>query len=85
MYSGYQTLFGPKYRVFDVPKDGNYEIKKERKVIEANNNRSGVGALRDNADKLITDNKQRADMLNQFFGSVGSQDDGNIPRHEISS
>ena len=70
----------------------NYEIKKERKVIEANNTgdfykfvnrrlscRSGVGALRDNADKLITDDKQRADMLNQFFGSVGSQDDGNIP------
>jgi len=70
----------------------NYEIKKERKVIEANNTgefykfvnrrlscKSGVGALRDDAGRLITDDKQRADMLNKFFSSVGGQDDGNIP------
>ena len=38
-----------------------------------------MGALRDNAGRLITDDKQRADMLNTFFGSVSSQDDGNIP------
>jgi len=34
--------------------------------------------VRDNADRSITDDKQRAHMLNQFFGSIGSQDDGNI-------
>jgi len=70
---------------------GNHEIKKERKVIEANTGdfykcvnrrlscKSGVGTLCDNAGRLITDDKQRADMLNLFFGSVDSQDDGDIP------
>jgi len=75
----------------------NYEIK-ERKVIEANNTgefykfvnrrlscKSGVGALHDNAGRLITDDKRRADMLNTFFGSVGSQDDGNIPNSNSNS
>jgi len=69
----------------------NYQIKKERQVIAANNAgafykfsnkrlscKSGVGALRDANGNLVTDDRQRADMLNSFFVSVGSCDDGNV-------
>jgi len=41
--------------------------------------KSGVGALRDPNGNLVTDDRQRADMLNSFFVSVGSCDDGNVP------
>ena len=70
----------------------NYEIKKEQQVIRANNTgdfykfvnrrlscKSGIGALRDNTGKLVTDDKQRADMLNSYFSSVGNQDNGTMP------
>ena len=39
--------------------------------------KSGVGALRDNDNKLVVDDKQKADLLNNFFASIGSEDDGN--------
>jgi len=39
--------------------------------------KSGVGALRDNDNKLVVNDKQKADLLNNFFASVGSDDDGN--------
>ena len=38
---------------------------------------SGVGALHDSGHKLVVDDKQKADLLNNFFASVGSDDDGN--------
>ena len=54
-------------------------------MIEANNTgefykfvnwrlscKSGIGALRDNIGRLITDDNQRADMLNTYFSSVDS-------------
>jgi len=65
----------------------NYKIKKEQQVIRANNTgdfykfvnrrlscKRGIGASRDDTDKLVTDDKQRADMLNSYFSSVVSQD-----------
>ena len=39
--------------------------------------KSGVGTLRDNDHKLVVDDKQKADLLNNFFASIGSDDDGN--------
>ena len=39
----------------------------------------GIGALRNNQGEIITSDKQRADLLNDHFGSVCTVDDGNIP------
>ena len=70
----------------------NHEVRRERRVIAENNTgsfykfvnqrlscKSGIGALRDSSGRLVTDDKQRADILNSFFSSVGSQDDGYLP------
>ena len=67
-----------------------YTLTKEKEVIDADNLgkfyrfvnnkmtcKSGVGALRDNDHKLVVDDKHKADLLNNFFASVGSDDDGN--------
>ena len=67
-----------------------YIFTKEKEVIDADNLgkfyrfvnnkmtcKSGVGALRDNDRNLVIDNKQKADLLNNYFASVGSYDDGN--------
>jgi len=64
-------------------------LTKEKEVIDAGNLgkfyrfvnnkmacKSGVGTLRDNGHKLVND-KQKADLMNNFFASVGSDDDGN--------
>jgi len=58
----------------------NYKIKKERNLIATNNTsqffnfvnrklslKSGIGALRNSAGKLVTSDEQRADMLNIYF------------------
>ena len=39
--------------------------------------KSGVGALRDEDHNLVVEDKQKADLLNIFFASIGSLDDGN--------
>jgi len=67
-----------------------YTFTKEKEVTDADdlgkfyrfvNNKmtckSGVGALRDNDNKLVVDDKQKADLLNNFSASIGSEDDGN--------
>ena len=70
----------------------NYEIKKERRVITANDKgsfynfinrkllcKSGIGALRDDTGRLVTGDEQRSSILNQFFSSVGCTDNGVTP------
>ena len=70
----------------------NYEIKKERRVITANNSssfynfinrklscKSGIGALCDDTGRLVTGDEQRSNILNQFFSSVGCTDSGVTP------
>jgi hypothetical protein len=70
----------------------NYEIKRENKVIESNNAGSfynfvnkklackkGVGALRDEQGNTVSNDEQRANMLNQYFSSVCTKDDGLSP------
>ena len=67
-----------------------YILTKEKEVIDADNLgkfyrfvnnkmtcKSGVGTLRDNDHKLVVNDKQKADLLNNFFATVGSDDDGN--------
>jgi Reverse transcriptase (RNA-dependent DNA polymerase)/Endonuclease-reverse transcriptase len=67
----------------------NHELKSEHKVINAKNAGSfynfinkklsckkGVGALTDAAGNIITDDKHRAEVLNQYFSSVCTVDDG---------
>ena len=69
-----------------------YEIKQEQRVITSNNTgdfyrfinrklscKSGIGALRNSTGQLITDDKERANMLNTYFSSVCSQDNGDMP------
>jgi len=71
----------------------NYEIKKEQNLIAAINagqffnfvnmklsSKSGIGALRNSAGKLLTGDKQRADMLNTYFSSVCNGDLLNIEK-----
>ena len=70
----------------------NYEIKKERNLIASNNtgqffnfvnrklsSKSGIGALRNSAGKLVTGEEQRAHMLNTYFSSVCKNDNGDLP------
>ena len=70
----------------------NYETEKERNLIASNNtgqffnfvnrklsSKSGIGALRNSAGKLVTGDEQRADMLNTYFSSVCKNDNGNLP------
>ena len=69
-----------------------YEIKQEQKVIENNNTGSfyafinkklsckkGVGALRDEQGNTIISDESRADLLNDYFSSVCTTDDGAQP------
>ena len=70
----------------------DYEIKKEQKVIERNNAGSfyrfvnnklsckrGLGALSDSSGDVIVSDAERADMLNSYFSSVCTTDDGIMP------
>jgi len=65
-------------------------LTKEKEVIDAGNlgkfyrfvnNKmacnSRIGTLCDHGHKLVVNDKQKADLLNNFFASVGSDDDGN--------
>jgi len=69
-----------------------YEIKKEQKIIEANNMgdfykfinkklscKVGIGALRDEARKILTTDIERAMALNEYFASAGVADNGIAP------
>lgn len=69
-----------------------YEIKREQRVIESNNIgsfyrfvnsklscRHGVGALTNDKGEVITDDSERANLLNSYFSSVCTVDDGTVP------
>lgn len=70
----------------------NFEIRREQRVIDGNNagafyefvNRTlackkGIGTLRDVRGNTVIDDKQRANMLNKYFSSVCTVDDGKKP------
>ena len=70
----------------------NFEIKKEQAVIDNNNQGSffrfvnkkltckkGVSMLRSKDGTMIVDDKQRADLLNEYFSSVCTVDDNRLP------
>jgi len=69
-----------------------YEIKKEQKIIEANNTgdfykfinkklscKVGIGALRNKAGKILTTDIERARALNEYFASTGVVHNGIAP------
>ena len=41
--------------------------------------RSAIGALTTNAGNIVTSNKAKADIFNEFFANTGIKDDGNLP------
>ena len=47
--------------------------------------KSGVGTLVDTDGNMITDDAQKANLLNQFFTSVCTTDDGCLPPVECKS
>jgi len=71
----------------------NYELKREKKVIESNNTGSffnfvnkkltrkkSVGVLYDEqSGNTVSDDEERANMLNTYFSSVCTQDNGLNP------
>lgn len=70
----------------------DYEIKREEKVIDSNNAggffrfvngklscRRGLGALCSDKGDVITGDVERANLLNQYFASVCTSDDGITP------
>lgn len=70
----------------------NLELKREKKVINSNNAGSfykfvnsklackkGVGALKSSCGKTVTEDKARADLLNDYFSSIGTLDNGVLP------
>ena len=67
-----------------------YEVRKECDVVSAENLgkfyrfvnnkltcKTGIGALYDTDGNLVTDDEQKANLLNNFFASVCTVDDGN--------
>ena len=75
----------------------DYEIKKEQKIIECNNAgsfyrfvnkklscRRGLGALHNNMGDVIVSDAERADLLNSYFSSVCTTDNGIMPIFERS-
>jgi len=67
----------------------DFEVKRERDVIDANNLgkfysfvnkklscKSGVGTLLDSDKNTVTDDSGKAELLNEFFASVGMADNG---------
>ena len=70
----------------------NYEIMRESKIIQSKNqgrfykyvnsklsNKSGVGMLKNEDGVMITDDVERANLLNNFFCSTNSRDNGVMP------
>ena len=64
----------------------------ERRVIDSNNvgafyrfvnartcNRTGIGSLLGSDGQTVVNDKEKANVLNSFFGSVCSVDDGSKP------
>jgi hypothetical protein len=73
----------------------DYEIKREQKIIEHNNAgcfyrfvinklscKRGPGALGDCKGRIILSDAKRADLLNDFSGSVFAADNGTMPAVE---
>jgi hypothetical protein len=71
---------------------GQYEIQQEQRCLRSNNFgsfykfvnsrlscKSGVGAIRANNGETVTNDKKKAEMLNDYFCSVGTQDNGILP------
>ena len=76
----------------------NYEIKKENDIIRSNNlgtfyrfinnrltNRQGIGVLTDACGAPVNSNEGRAELLNNYFCSVCTQDDGTMPYFKCSN
>jgi len=74
-----------------------YEIRKENDVIESNNlgnfyrfindwlaNKQGIGILKDENGMHVTGVVERAELLNSYFCSVCTLDDGNVPAFKCS-
>jgi len=70
----------------------DYEIKREENIIEANNTgkfysfvngkmacSSGVGALKTADGSAVLSDSAKAELLNEYFVSVGTRDDGILP------
>jgi len=70
----------------------NYELSKELQVIESHNTGSfykyvnrklsrscGVSCLRDRNGLPVTDDMSKSNMLNEYFSSVGTVDNGEVP------
>ena len=70
----------------------NFVAKKETSIIESNNlgkfykyanrklsSKSGIGVLKNNRDEFVFSKIGQADLLNQFFASAFTVDDGNLP------
>jgi len=70
----------------------NYEIMREKKIIQSNNqgrfykyvnnklsNKSGVGMLKNEDGVMITDDVEHANLLNNFFCSTNSKDNVVMP------
>jgi hypothetical protein len=94
------VMLNAAYRAIDLKCRNllrDYEIKHEQKVIERNNagcfNRfvknklsckRGSGALSDNNGSVIVSDAEHADLLNNYFSSVCTVDNGTIPTVERS-
>ena len=70
----------------------NYEIRKENDIIKSNNvgkfyrfvnsrlaNKKGIGVLKDENGTPVTGASERAELLNNYFCSVCTEDDGVKP------
>ena len=73
----------------------DYEIRREQKVIDSNNAgsffrfvngklscKSGLGALSSDSGDVITSDADRANLLNDYFASVCTADNGDNPHFE---
>lgn len=73
----------------------NYELENEKRIIESGNSGrfykyvnkklsrpSGVGSLLDKDCKLLSDNLAKANLLNNYFASVCTVDDGTLPEFD---
>jgi len=89
------VLIGTKYRRLQAEcrkRIRDYEIKREENIIKANNTgkfysfvngkmarSSGVGALKTTDGSVVLSDSAKAELLNEYFVSVGTQDNGILP------